>query len=476
MRMLRNFSFLLLGCAALSACGGASNKNFADCAPKDALKWVNNNPDAQSGALKKIEKSANIYVDGSGSMIGYIDGGSFNEKPFVDIISSVPQTLSQNGFKTQFFSFGTNVHGPIKNGVASLQNRNFYNCKSDGVKCDNDKTNLEIVFDKIANDDKGLSVIISDLWFDDKDNPTTGLVALEPHIYKILQTGRAIGIYGISSPFKGTIYGVPSADGSLRNVEYNGHHPLYMVVVGSPSELGKFYDSFKNSGSNYLANNMSNGAIKYNMFALSPSNPSAKTVEKLSKGNDPRVMENVFEPTEGVNIQQFIMQFKAPPANAAIEEPKWSGPSENVFYKGALWQGQLEGQTVIRKRLNNKCKGETRGWLPPIIVKNGWNNEGDKLSAELDPKNLIGNMGHKGVYMVSFEIVRKNLTPNNPQTEWTRGEWNLDPKKFSYPNKSNMFPTLYLSEFSRLMEDTLGEAVQKEQAPITGTSFMVNVK
>ncbi len=416
-------------------------------------------------------------------MAGYIAGATAYERPFQDLIGSLPATLKANGVDAQYRAFGRSVTDILPDGATQLQKAAWYGCPSGNIaKCDNQESRLDAVFAEVAKAPDDMAVVITDLWFTNSDIQTSGNTALKPQLADILTAGRTIAVYGIDAPFAGRIYDLTDAAGTKLpvTVKPGGRHPLFMIVVGSKRQVVQFGKEFERSGSKALASGIAEGRIKRSLFTIDPGPEVGRDPKPLDPGKHPRLVQTVFEPANGVEIQQFALRPGLPPRRDAPQPmaPSWTGPKDNAFLPDAVWQGDLSPKTRIWFRKDQQCKPTS--WQEARATDEGWEalSGGGKMKLAIDPARIGPRLSQSGVYLISGELRRTSVLSPNPANEWMRGTWNLAPEAAAQVSRTPppMFPTLNLSEVARLMEESLATAAERKQAAVMGFSVLVQVE
>lgn len=472
----------------LAACGTEESKpkSLLDplgCFPKDAQRWIARSSDGQAQATAKLARKgsgkATVYVDRSGSMVGYIAGANNFERPFQDLVATMPASLKLAGLETAFRSFGTTISDPLPNAGAELQKGDAFTCKAGGAPCDNSESRLDVVLSQVKDSKDDLSIVVSDLWFTNSEIQSTGIAALQPMLTELLFSDRVIAIYGLSAPFNGKIYDLPKAGTGSLSVPYSGRHPLYVMVIGSKQSVLDFDTSLASSGSRYLAEGIRNGTITRSLFAVDPGPVALKPTDPLSASKHPKLRRDNFAIPQGVAIQRFAMQRGLPerPGAGAPPLPQWTGPDPASFLANAVWAGPTTAQTRIWVRSSEACAASS--WTEQKPSEVGWGPllPDGRRTFSLDPAKFGASLLNEGTYLIVGETRRLSVAQPNPATAWMRGEWNLDPVRAESAAQSRpaLFPTLNLSEFGRIMEAALAAAAERKNQPVNGFAVMVKV-
>ncbi len=462
----------------------------AACFPAEAARWVAVSPAAgtspsatQTRAPSHPGTVANIYVDRSGSMLGYIDGGTSFERPFVDLVHSLlPDSLATLGVEARYRPFDRRPPADLPDGRDILTRPDSYRCLAPHTAdCDNQESHIDSALAEIARDRAGMAVILSDLWFSNSDISTTGDTSLQPLLTSILGSNRVIAVYGIDSPFAGQVSDIPDADGAgTFSVAFKGRHPLYMIVVGSAQQIVDLDRALTLSGAGYMADGFKgvSGRIHRSIFALRPESTAALSGTPFDRVNNPALLPVSFEPEPGVSVQQFELKPVLPrPGVPAEPVASWTGPRDDAFMDGAVWHGPVKGKTRIWLRRDTQCRGDA-SWIDAGTTTDGWSDAGaGRQSFVLDPVRLSSRLRQKGVFVISGEVERTSLNIPGDQDGWMHAQWSLPPERAAAmaAQKPDLFPTLNLGEFARLMENALADAAEHNGSTISGFTVMVKV-
>lgn len=458
-----------------------------NCFPKDAQHWIAKSKEAgqlHSVAVPTAARKATVYVDHSGSMVGYIAGGTNLERPLQDLIATIPSSLKTVGIDTALRSFGTKVSDELPDAGKQLLRAEAYVCKAaDRAACDNSESRLDTVLGQVASQNDDLAIIVSDLWFSNSDIQSTGIAALQPMLTDLLFKDKVIAIYGIDAPFAGKIYDLPQAGNGSISVPYQGRHPLYVMVVGSKRAVIDFDSALASSGSNSLAEGAKSGRIMRSVFTVDPGPLEYNQKQPLIGGSkQTRLHQENFEIPTGVSIQRFVMTAGLPEKSGKVPpaSPQWVGPDPSGFLANAVWIGPLATQTRVWKQTSKACSATS--WIEQKSDQTsqiGWlaDSGNGQMTFQLDPNKFAATLLTEGVYMIVGETKRLSVTQPNPATQWMRGAWNLNPAQAEAAARSTppTFPTLNLSEFGRIMEGALAAAAERKNQPLVGFAVLVKV-
>lgn len=449
-----------------------------DCFPKEAARWLASGQQQDEFAGRKDEKGqVTVYVDASGSMVGYVDGATEAERPLHDLLGSLENMFPAGGSPLTYKTFGTRIR-PVEAGKhQQILAPGFFSCRGRAAAdCDNKETRLDLVMREVEAQKDGLALVITDMWFSDPSSVTSGLVPLADPVENILADGRTIGVYGIPAPFAGKIFDLPGG----ASAAFTGKRPLILLAIGSKERVRGFTQQLARSPSAYLAQGMSSGGIRQSLFTIDPSSEVARSSDPLSAGNDPRVRRaTVLDAIENVRVQQFRLErsgaLRAP--REPTDLPEWRGPDPRAFVDKAVWEGPMATRSLVWQRLGERCI--PTDWSNPVKFSGGWHpaQQGGQSRYRLDPASFAAAFRRPGIYLVTGEVARTSLNQPNGATAWLR-DWSFSTAQGrgeSAAGGAPFYRTLNLGEFSRLLENALADAAERNPGPITGFTYVVEV-
>jgi hypothetical protein len=439
-------AFLLVISLAASACSGEGPgandgqrvlKTTSSCLPASSalLSTSSNKKDA-------LGRQLNVFIDGSQSMAGFNAGVISDIRPLGDILAIIQgQALSSR--KTNYFAFGKSIAA-----ISIDEARRFgtvapFNCSN----CDNQESRLDSVLNAVAADDTGaLSLIVTDLWLDNKSFAGSPQVALGQPLRAILQEGRAIGVIGIAAPFKGAVYNVPSVGTYYGATEL----PLYVIAIGREVDVLAFHEELNQSG----GPSFREGRMNFSLFsAASKSNIVEGNLKPVGAGVS-RVPSISATPIRGVPYYQL---------EESLAE-KQGGQLGRAFDTAQLdpyrvMSGTSSDRTNVWRVVNDDAfqRCETEAWqaLSPIQglwkARDGGAGVTFSFGAEITKRLRPGNL-----YYLETHYGFSDLATPNPTNKWLR-EWSLD--EMSAQNlvkEGGAFKTLNLNDLATILEQELG--------------------
>lgn len=463
----------------LAGCGDRRVGSGLDCFPAAARPFISSAEGAAGfeAGTRQSGGPVTAYIDASGSMAGYIDGATEARKPFQDLIATIPDLFPAATSPVSYRAFGSRIREVPRGQQAQLLQRGFYSCgTSGGAGCDNQVTRLDLVMNAIEREPDRLAIVVTDMWFADPSSPTTGLVPLARPLENILAGGRTIGVYGFRAPYRGTIFDLPNG----QVASFAGDRPLIVLAIGSAERVAQFGEELSRSSSSYLEESMRPGTTKQAMFTINPARQAQREAAPLGASTDPRIRRApVLDALDRVRVQQFRIARDAAlrPPRTPASPPAWEGPSDETFVPNAVWRGPLATRTRVWERRGDTCSAAD--WpREPATYQKGWSEaESGKRRFALDPGEFVGSFRRPGVYLLTAEVARTALDQPNPATAWLR-QWSFSASQgasAATAGEPGFFRTLHLSEFARLLENSLTEAAQRNPGPIMGIAVVVQV-
>ena len=221
---------ILIVCISITGCGGRS-------APR------NGGEEPELPNYQKSEAvSADIYLDGTTSMYGYVNypGGTI----YASAVKNSDRIITENWKKsdTEFIKFGDSFKKMNRDEFLQMNQAAFYDQKD---------TSLQKVVEQA--DAKKLNIIITDLFQTNQDIDSL-MVSLKN---KGLTDGNAVSIIGMKSQFNGKIFDIGK---NLSTVDYASnddpqtYRPFYLLVFGNANDVRTFTSAYvKNAPSNSQA-------------------------------------------------------------------------------------------------------------------------------------------------------------------------------------------------------------------------------
>ena len=206
-----------------------------NCNPPNFTKVSTNN---NKNKVSDSKKNVFVFFDGSQSMDGYVKNQPGEKNIFIDLVDDLTQIAEIAG-PTKYHRFGKRITPIDENQVVQVTKPTFYNCQAGASDCalDNQETRLDLVFKAAQASKDSTVIIVTDLFVSSKHLVGSRRATLVRPLKDILQNGKSIGLLGVMSSFKGTIYDIPKKDGT--EVTYSGakRRPFYILIIGNDKEI-----------------------------------------------------------------------------------------------------------------------------------------------------------------------------------------------------------------------------------------------
>jgi hypothetical protein len=415
------------------------------CLPAPVNAAIN----AEGAGARSVPGAVRTFIDGSGSMAGYIAGSTSDVRPFGDLIEVVDQFAAQRRTAPQFFAFGSKIAsiGGGAAGAARYATLAPYVCKG----CDNQESHIDAVLRQIASADRGsLNVVVTDFWLDDKSFAGSPQVALGGPLTDLLRQGRSIGVLGLRAPFKGRIFDFPGGGTYADATE----RPLFVLIIGPAADVASLYAALAQSNSPAFRAE----ATHYSVFSTHIGHAwvSARNMAPVGGG----VSRSAAIPPERLpDQQQFVLHLGTARAQ--------NGRVEGLFDAGAgvrdnaVWSGQLRASTRVWRLQSvgalGGCGLDAWGEIGPL--NGAWMPAGgSRARFTVSPQTAAGLLPG-GSYFVAGYLGVKRLQMPNPADGWMR-DWSFGAAQEASvrARRPRFFPTLNLADLATSMESALDRA------------------
>lgn len=184
--------------------------------------------------VSTTQPKVQVYVDATPSMSGYV---AVPESEYIKAIRLIDRAASDLTKKPEYFAFGEKAIAFKQDQfMDSVQKSSFYEGTNDALK----NTRLVNIIPEVnPNKDEKLIIAITDL-YEDKGYATPVTAKLNEYI----KSGYAIGIVGVKSKFKGTIYDVDGVGSEFKYPESDDApskiRPFYILLIGSYENVSRY--------------------------------------------------------------------------------------------------------------------------------------------------------------------------------------------------------------------------------------------
>ncbi|MEP6947989.1 MAG: hypothetical protein ABI863_01880 [Ginsengibacter sp.] len=203
------------------------------CNPKIAKNTISySDADVIGTPYKKTDQiSIDIYVDATTSMEGFAVNNSSKYSQFLDQLEASGMSAWKNA-DIKFFKFGQIIK--------PIDRNQFLTAKNDLQFYRDPAVFKDTYIDSVVKntDSKRLSVLITDLFQTEGDVNTM----VEKIKEKCFANNIAVGIVGIKTDFKGTVYDVP---GQRPYALTTTERPFYAIIFGNNDNLNFLFDILK---------------------------------------------------------------------------------------------------------------------------------------------------------------------------------------------------------------------------------------
>ncbi len=445
---------------------------LAACDSTPAPKLPKSDVSCLPAPLKPNPKAAGgyqVYLDRSFSMSGYVQPG-FGPIALADLLNLLKSSGESRNLPVTYSAFGKKI-APLANAAAAqaFTAPAAYGCDTNGA-CDNQESLIDQTLEDIsANGDDRLSVVVTDLWLDNKSFRGTIDVALGNPLRKILDEGKAIGVLGIDAPYAGSVYDVPHVG------KYAGatRRPLFVLLIGSIDEVTNTY--------RLLASRsplMRGDVARYALFTAAPFTEAVSPEFKVSGGGIARGV--VFRDAE--RSPEFRMNVATAIArHGVIKATVAATPDGGTELRpGLQWNGELRATSHWWRLADNaNLKQCSAGmWNPAARAPDPWKRmpENDMAAAFALDDGTSMSLSVPGHYFMLGELSVKNLYPN-PSSRWME-EWSLGDDeatvKAFVASRPIQFKALKLASIAKLMNDEL-VSLEKEARPVVRFPLVVTM-
>lgn len=463
----------LVGAAfTLAAC---SDKP-APCLPAEAAVWT---PQDRSATVKAATGPVDVYVDGSGSMAGFIRGATAADRPLQDLVARLPWiagSAAEGRAGTSYALFGRTIHPVAAGRETSLATDAPYACTGAAKgACDNQESRLDTVLQKIkAQPADRLAVVVTDLWLSGADLPG-GPTALGAPLSEMLQAGRSLGVLGIKAPYKGLIYDVPNAP------PYAGAsgHPLFVLLIGPVDRVAAFHDRLTRAGEGAAVKQGAN----WSLFTLSPGLQPSADARPLKVAPGRALSERpALPPRPDLSVQQLRLS-RTVAIRAAARGERGSGEAvftaapDTSMRPGAVWRGALTPVTFIWRLKSPGAICHAKAWTPVGAYTGGWTQGPQGARFTLKPEEAASQLPAGKTYLLVGGLKRNGLESPNAANRWMRG-WSMNASTAPavLASKPAFFPTLNLADTADLLEQSLDQAASARAGEVAGFAAVVKAE
>lgn len=400
----------------LSACGPQQQQVSCDSPA----------PQASATSLKQSASiRLSVLIDGTPSMQGYVNDlpdSRYNKTlQLIDSASSTGWNRAETSVK--YYRFGTQKQPIDRETYLRAQLPAFYQGGANFSV-----SRIDAALSEPSPD--GLSVIVTDLYQKDAD---VRLVQNQL-AQRYLEQGQAIGVLGVKSEFKGSIYDVgltgQSFTYSTAGKSPQSFHPFYVILLGSYSNINRFFEQLKRNG-------LSDVEHQFEIFYPQPIQQPAMLDPNGIKGNSrkdliqPKALNDgqvvVRKKSAQDPVQFFVMSSKTQATPLPVEVPYKL--LDNVL--------PLEPTAIALKATAEQYQKKSKSFQTI-------NNQSIQLSEwKVEPQSIQfqskfqADTLDKGIYRFTFDASPSDLAEPDWWTVWNAAEGSLSGDK-----TNNLLPFL----------------------------------
>lgn len=469
--LAKKFLLALATCPLLLSCNNIGKPSIdLSC----SLPQINTVAPAKSENL-----NISLYVDGSGSMLGYVKNQSSNYIRALEVLNDVvddanyyrisdKKKLTRSDYlkaKTAEFYDGTNpkypkVSSPIHEALTSPP----------------------------ASGTEQLLIIVTDL--EQNEGDVDRITEAIQNTYLNKKQGYAVGVWAVKSQFSGSIYG----ENGLPLFDYNTeqakekkadkYRPFYILFIGQPETIKYYFDKLNNFNSQLLQNS--------NLLLFSPDNIIKQAISLPNRANLPKLTPeverqftlsdaNVSVSVKNPNTEPYEMLEVIDPAKDI--EIKYNIPLSRVEYGLPIAPDNLKTKTRVltfqqqdnskkdtsQKQDNSEDNTSKQPDNPPenlfqednsSNLKQGLIIEFDNGSVSKEQPSLtytatikVNQLTEPKIYLFEVDLIAKNLQEPDWWEEW---DWQ------TRDNQQDGSKTHNLSRFMRKLQDETLELIAND--------------
>lgn len=372
----------------------------------------------------KTSKSENlkvaIYVDGSGSMLGYVNNGKTNYvkalnsiRNVFELIGKLPVEYYRNGNPNQKIT-GSEYYSYAGTPV-------FYDGSNAKFKAVSSPIDAAILIPE-KNEDK-MTVIVTDL--EQNSGDVTKLTKkIQDTYFNQSRKDYGVGIWAMKSEFNGTVYAQEL--NNIRTFTYDSEsktdkfRPFYILFIGPYRDIRYYFDKLKEYDSQQLMvnsnliifhpdniiDNISNIETLPNIASNNIIRPVSlvKNGVSVTKENVPGELLQINKSQEKTLTIDYVVPFYPAPYNLSINTEKKSIDSKVKVE--SFDQFEKKFQNINNSEINN------------AIQLQNWQFKDNKLyfSTIIEPNKFP----QPGIYKLQFDVFTHKL---QAPTWWREWDW-----------------------------------------------------
>jgi hypothetical protein len=442
----------------------AAAQGVLACFPPSVRPWIplaaaaDDAPAAVGGTV--------VYLDRSASMQGYLRAGGARESFIPDLLKYPPWGADQAGYK--LFGEGETTTDVPAADLARLARADAYNARA---------SHIDAALEGMADDPPNqMSVLISDLWMDNRQKAVSDAAALGEPLRRIMVSGRSVAVYGFNLPYQGRI--LDTLPSGRRNVEAR-RRPLYLVAAGPSDRLAALDRELRSA--NYLKAAFSEGRVRRTLFSLDPKQAAAPQPANL-EGPLFRVgmEEAAILPRADVGpISQYTLKRDGGSgASPSALRLVWRERDRDVEVSRPL-DVRAATVTVWAKTGGRACA--PGDWRPYSRLNGEWSeDEAGGIAFRFDPRAESRGLPGETLLIVG-EVPLAPGRGAGSAAAWMRSadwafDWSTESERAALNRDDGLAPTLGLARFADALESAHARALTARDGPKAGAGFAFIVR
>ncbi|EFA70992.1 hypothetical protein [Cylindrospermopsis raciborskii] len=390
------------------------------CNKEEELKCeIAHTPVENTNTSKSNNLSVRIYLDGSGSMLGYVKSGETNYGKTLRSIRNVFELSDK--LPVEYYRIGS----PMQ----KITSSEYYNSGISSVFYDGSSNQFPEVSSPIdaaivppEKEQKKMTVIITDLQQNSGDVTKLNKVINDTY-YNIDNRDYAVGIWAIKSEFDGKIYlegNNPRSFNYSTGQEPAKFRPFYVLFIGPYGDIKHYFSQLKkyNTNQDLLNSDNSNLMIFHPDHVLDKISVLDGTPISLPQG----ITEVFALAKEGVTVSKSNQEMLK--LNSSLKQSSTINYTVNFLHSEyslpidpSTIQAQVKGKKL--DRFNRKfVEVDSNSEIISAIELKDWQilpkENQAKLTAVIQPNKL----SEPGIYNLQFDLTTASLAVPNWWKEW----------------------------------------------------------
>jgi hypothetical protein len=390
------------------------------CNKKEELRCEPSHTPAENANTSKSNNlSVSIYLDGSGSMLGYVRGGETN---YVSTLKSIRNLFElSDKLPVEYYRIGS----PMQ----KITSSEYYNYGITTTFYDGSSNRFPEVSSPIdaaiispEKEQKKMTVIITDLQQNSGDVTKLNKLINDTY-YNIENRDYAVGIWAIKSEFDGKIY---LEGNNPRSFDYNTgqesakFRPFYVLFVGPYGDIKYYFSQLKKYNTNQALLNSDNSKFmifhpdhildKISVLDVTPMSLPQGITEPFSLVNGGVVVSKSNQ--EMLKLSSSLKQSSTINYGVSFLHSEYS-----LMLDPSTIQAQVKGEKFDRFK-RTFVQVDSNSEIISAIELKDWQilpeENQAKFAAVIQPDKL----SEPGIYKLQFDLINSSLAFPNWWKEW----------------------------------------------------------